>query len=86
MFKLRNASVVSPIAWGMKSKDSLEFERRVFLLDNRRPVRGADGARRDGDGSQRAEILAAVGPHAVLHVLPKVLLRLNALLNGERKD
>ena len=70
----------------MKSKGSVEFASRVSLLDDRRPVRGADGARRDGDGPQRAEVLAAVGPHAVLHVLPKVLLRLDALLNEKRKD
>ena len=69
----------------MKSKGSVEFASRVSLLDDRRPVRGADGARRDGDGPQRAEVLAAVGPHTVLHVLTEVLLRLDALLKDDRK-
>ena len=57
----------------------------LSLLDHRRSVRGADGARRDGDWPESAEVLAAVGPHAVLHVLAEVLLWLNTLLKDDMK-
>ena len=52
------------------------------LLHHRRSVSGADGAGGDGNRPQRREVLAAVGPHALLHVLPEVLGRLDALWNG----